>query len=68
MPGSVDCYLFASLCEELLAWLARAVSRVHIFFHQGRLCMFPTAYGPYGPFVAPEWAVFVPLQNYGQRK
>jgi len=32
-------------------------------FDQGRLCMFPVALGPFGPFVAPEWAAFVPLED-----
>eukprot|EP00128_Syssomonas_multiformis_P001366 Colp12_sorted_trinity150504_noHs@25276 len=33
-------------------------------FDQGRLCMFPTALGPFGPFLAPQWAAFVPLEDY----
>eukprot|EP01111_Echinosteliopsis_oligospora_P012036 TRINITY_DN4090_c0_g1_i1.p1 TRINITY_DN4090_c0_g1~~TRINITY_DN4090_c0_g1_i1.p1 ORF type:complete len:185 (+),score=38.23 TRINITY_DN4090_c0_g1_i1:58-612(+) len=33
-------------------------------FDQGRLCMFPVAFEPYGPFVAPEWAAFIPLEDF----
>lgn len=33
-------------------------------FDQGRLCAFPVAYGPFGPWEAPEWAFFVPLENF----
>jgi len=35
-------------------------------FDQGRLCPFPIAYGPYGPWVVPEFAFFVPLELFGE--
>ncbi len=37
-------------------------------FDQGRLCTFPVAYGPFGPWEAPEWAVFVPLEQFYSSK
>ena len=33
-------------------------------FDQGRLCMFPVALSPFGPFPGPQWAAFVPVQDY----
>jgi len=33
-------------------------------FDQGRLCMFPTALRAFGPFPAPQWAAFIPYEDF----
>jgi aromatic ring-cleaving dioxygenase len=35
-------------------------------FDQGRLCMFPTALTPFGPFPGPQWAAFIPAEHFTQ--